>query len=85
MLTASCLGSAKPTGVSEEEMGRQHQGTVWPGVHQVLVGSGELGTTEESGCEIICGAQTNLAVMGYMMMMKKNMMNMDPFKGLVKS
>ena len=40
-----------------------------PGVHQVPEGSGELRKLEETGCEIICGAQTTLEVKGLMMMM----------------
>ena len=34
------------------------------GVHQVQGGSGEQGKMEETGCEIICGAPTTLAVKG---------------------
>ena len=54
----------KKTQQIEEEVGRQHQGTDRPGVHQVSEGSGEQGTKEGNGCEIICGAQTTLAVKG---------------------
>ena len=43
-------------------MGRQHQGMDRPGVRQVPEGSGEQGKMEESGCKIICGAPTTLAV-----------------------
>ena len=50
----------KKTRQTEEEVGRQHQGTNRPGVRQVLEDSGEKGT----GCEIICGAPTTLAVKG---------------------
>ena len=50
-------------------MGRQHQGMDRPGVRQVLEGSGEQGKLEETGCAIICGAPTTLAVKGLMMMM----------------
>ena len=35
-----------------------------PGVRPVPVGSGEQGKMEETGCEIICGALTTLAVKG---------------------
>ena len=56
----------KPT---EEEVGRQHQGMDRPGVRQVPEGSGELGKFEKTGCKIICGAPTTLAVKGVMMMM----------------
>ena len=49
---------------SEEEVGRQHQGMDRPRVRQVPEGSGEQGKMEETGCEIICGALTTLAVEG---------------------
>ena len=52
----------KKTGQEEEEMGRQHQGMDRPGVRQVSEGSGEQGKMEETGCEIICDAQTIVAV-----------------------
>ena len=35
-----------------------------PGVRQVPEGSGEQGNMAETGCEIICGAPTTLAVKG---------------------
>ena len=57
-------GSGKKTRQTEEEVGRQHQGTDRPGVFQVPEGSGEQGKIEETGCEIICGAQTTLTVKG---------------------
>ena len=44
--------------------GKQHHGMDRPGVHQVPEGSGEQGKMEETGCEIICGASTTLAVKG---------------------
>ena len=50
-------------------MGRQHYGMNRPGVRQAPEGSGEQGEMEKTGCEIICGAQTTLAVKGYMMVM----------------
>ena len=50
-------------------MGRQHQGMNRPGVWQVPEGSGEQGKMEKTGCKIICGAPTTLAVKGLMMMM----------------
>ena len=56
---------------TEEEVGRQHQGMDRPGVRQVPEGSGEQGKMEGTGCEIICGAPTTLAVKGQMMMMMK--------------
>ena len=40
-----------------------------PGVRQVPEGSGEQGKMEETGCKIICGAPTTLAVKGLMMML----------------
>ena len=50
--------------VTKEEVGRQHQGMDRPGVCQVPEGSGEQGKMEETGCEIICGTPTTLAVKG---------------------
>ena len=50
-------------------MGRQHQGMDRPGLRQVPEGSGEQGKMEKTGCKIICGAQTTLAVKGLMIMM----------------
>ena len=47
-------------------MGRQHQGMDRPGVRQVPEGSGEQGKMGKTGCEIICGALTTLAVKGQM-------------------
>ena len=40
-----------------------------PGVRQVPEGCGEQGKMEKTGCKIICGAPTTLAVKGLMMMM----------------
>ena len=54
----------KKTRQTEEEVGRQHQGMDRPGVRQVSEGSGEQGKMEKTGCEIICGARTTLAVKG---------------------
>ena len=51
-------------------MGRQHQGMDRPGgVRQNPEGSGEQGKLEETGCKIIGGAPTTLAVKGLMMML----------------
>ena len=50
-------------------MGRQRQGMDRPGVWQVPEGSGEQGKMEKTGCKIICGAPSTLAVKGLMMMM----------------
>ena len=58
----------KKTRQTKEEVGRQHQGIDRPGVHQVPEGSGEKEKMEKTGCKIICGAPTTLAVKGLMMM-----------------
>ena len=58
----------KKTRRTKEEVGR-HQGMDRPGVRQVPEGSGEQGKMEKTGCKIICGAPTALAVKGLMMMM----------------
>ena len=52
----------KKTRQTEEEVGRQHQGMDRPGVCRVPKGSGEQGKMEETGCAIICGGLTTLAV-----------------------
>ena len=54
---------------TEEEVGRQNQGMDRPGVRQVPEGSGEQGEMEKTGCKIICGAPTTLAIKGLMMIM----------------
>ena len=59
----------KKTRQTEEEVGRQHQGMDRPGVRQVPEGSGEQEKMEKTGCKIICGAPTTLAVKELMMMM----------------
>ena len=59
----------KKTRQSEEEVGGQHQGRDRPGIRQVPEGSEEHGKMEETGCKIIRGAPTTLAVKGLMMMM----------------
>ena len=61
----------KKTRKTEEDDGRQHQGTDRPGVRQIPEGSGEQGKMEETGCEIVCGAPTTLAVKGMMIMMMR--------------
>ena len=58
----------KKTRRTKEEVGRQHQGMDRPGVRQVPEGSGEQRKMEKTGCKIICGAPTTLAVKGLMMM-----------------
>ena len=65
----SISGREKKTRQTEEEVGKQHQGMDRPGVRQVPEGSGEQGKMEETGCEIICGAPTTLAVKGLMVVM----------------
>ena len=57
------------TRLTEKEVGRQHQGMDRPGVRQASEGSGEQREREKTGCEVICGAPTTLAVKGLMMMM----------------
>ena len=59
----------KKTRQTKEAVGRQHQGMDRPGVGQVSEGSFEPGKMEKTGCKIICGAPTTLAVKGLMMMM----------------
>ena len=54
----------KKTRQTEEEVGRQHQGMDRPGVRQVPEGSEEQRKMEKTGCKIICGAPTTLAVKG---------------------
>ena len=61
----------KKTRRTKEEVGRQHQGMDRPGVLHVPEGSEEQGKMEKTGCKIICGAPTTLAVKGLMMMMMK--------------
>ena len=56
--------------LEKEEVGRQHRGMDRPGVRQVPEGSGKQGKTDKTGCKIICGAPTTLAVKGLIMMMK---------------
>ena len=51
---------------TEKKVGKQHQGMDRPGVRQVPEGSGGQRKMEETGCEIICGAPTTLAVEGQM-------------------
>ena len=67
-------GTFKGGRQTEEEVGRQHQGTDRPGVRQIQEDSGEQEKMDETGCEIICGAPTTLAVEGLMMMMMMIMM-----------
>ena len=59
----------KKTRRTKEEVGRQHQGVDRPGVRQVPEDSKEQRKMEKTGCKIICGAPTTLAVKGLKMMM----------------
>ena len=54
----------KKTRQTEEEVRRQHRRMDRPRVRQVQEGSGEHKKVKETGCEIICGAPTTLAVKG---------------------
>ena len=63
-LAKSFLQGTVKTRQTEKEVGRQHQGMDRPGVGQVPEDSGEQGKMEETGCEVICGAQKTLAVKG---------------------
>ena len=54
----------KKTRQTEKEVGRQHQGMDRAGVCKVPEGCGEQRKVEETGCKIICGAPTTLAVKG---------------------
>ena len=62
-------GTVKEGKADRRRGGKTTSGNDRPGVRQVQGGSGEQGTMEETGCEIICGVQTTLAVKGQMMMM----------------
>ena len=67
---ASHSEKVKKTRQTEEEVGR-HKAIDRPGARQVPEGSGEQGKMEKTGCKIICGALTTLAVKGLMMMMTR--------------
>ena len=58
------MKGGKKTRQTEEEVGRQHQGTDRPGVRQVLEGRGEQRKMEETGYEVTCGAPTTPAAKG---------------------
>ena len=69
----------KKTRQTEKEVGI-HQGMDRPGVRQVPEGSGKQGEKmERTGCKIICGAPTILAVKGLMMMMMMKDQKTTPF------
>ena len=70
----------KKTRQTKEEVGGQHQEMDRPGVPQVPDGSGEQGKIEKTGCKIICGAQTTIAVKGLMMMMIRNSLSPTKLK-----
>ena len=57
----------KKTRQTKEEVGRQDQEMNRPGARQVPEGSVERGEMEKTGCKIICGSPTTLAVKGSMM------------------
>ena len=73
----------KKTRQTEEEVGRQHQGMDRPRVPQVPEGSREQGKMEKTGCKIIYGVPTTLAVKGLIMMMM--MMNLLKNKEVSRS
>ena len=54
----------KKTRQTEEEVGRQYQGMERSGIRKVQMGSEAERKMEKTGCEIICGARTTLAVKG---------------------
>ena len=54
-------GTGKKTKQTENEVGR-HQGMDRPVIRQVTEGSGQRRLMEETGCEVICGAQATHAV-----------------------
>ena len=62
----------KKTRQAGEEVRRQHLEIDRPGVRQVPEGSGEQGKMEKTGCKIICGAPTTLAVKGLMIIIIGN-------------
>ena len=56
--------SERKTRQTETEMGRKRKGMDRPGVRQVPEANGEGRKTEETGCEVICGAQATPVVKG---------------------
>ena len=54
----------KKTRQTEKEEGRQHPGMDRPAIRQVPEGKAERIKSEETGCEVICGAPTAPAVKG---------------------
>ena len=66
---------------TKEEVERQHQGMDRPGIRQVPEGRGEQGKMEKkTGCNIICGAPTTLAVKVLMVMMTISWSNLSEYK-----
>ena len=55
----------KKTRQTEKEAGRKHLGMERPEVRQVPEDSVEQEKMEDTGCEIICGAPTTLAIKGW--------------------
>ena len=47
---------------ADKDAGREHQEMDRPGARQVSEDSEEQGKIEDTGCEIICGAQMTLAI-----------------------
>ena len=64
ILQGTLKGGRRHVRQTKEEVGKQRQGMDKPGVRQVPEGYGEQGEMEKTGCEIICGAPTTLAVKG---------------------
>ena len=62
ILRGTVKGGKKKTRQTEEEVGRQHQGVDRSGVRQVPEGSAEQRKMDKTGCEIICGVSTTLAL-----------------------
>ena len=69
----------KKTRQTEEEVGRQHQEMDGPGVLPVPPGSGEQEKMEKTGCDIICGAPTTLAVKRLMMRRRRRRIFISKF------
>ena len=67
ILQGTVKGGRRQSG--QRKRWEDNQGMDRPGVRQVPEGSGEQGKREKTGCKIICGAPTTLAVKGLMMMM----------------
>ena len=67
----SCKASerGKKTRQKEVEVVRRYQGMDRPGVRQVPEKGEEQRKTEKTGCKIICGAPTTLAVKELIMVM----------------